>query len=198
MIIRLSSLLLLLLAAHTASADTVADIARAQAVLNHINKIVEKYRMLNVELEAPEPTADANGKFLLPYNASGEMTEWASKALTAQIGAAVGEEAGGMAGKALTSKVPLGGLMSGAIKKKGKQIGAVASLGGQKFLSETSDQSFANMDDYIVYLHVACADRPDYQEALASAFAVYPELEKRFDATIKNAYKRAAKKQKKA
>lgn len=62
-----------------------------------------------------------NHRFLLPVTEDGELTEWAKKALAAQVGAAVGAKSGEEVGKVALGKVPFaGGLLAGAAKKKGK------------------------------------------------------------------------------
>jgi len=91
----------------------------------------------------------------------------------------------------LGSKVPFGGLASGFMKKKGKEVGALAALGGKEFVTKTSSQSFDNLDDYAVYMHVAHANEGGYQQALAAAMAIYPELETSYDVAINKAYKKA-------
>lgn len=87
--------------------------------------------------------------------------------------------------------------MAGSAKKKGKQVGAATAMGGMNFIKDTSNRSLNNVDDYIVYLHVVHGSNPDYQKGLASAMALYPEMEGRTDFAIKNAYKQAAKAAKK-
>ena len=178
------------------SAASMADVAKAQAIINKINQLVEKYREMTIQLEAPDSLNGGKGKFLVPFTDDGNLTPWASKALTAQAGSAVGEKAGSAVGNALSSKVPLGGLMRGSAKKKGKQIGTAAALGGMALIKETTDRSLNNVDDYIVYLHVVHGSNPDSQSGLASAMALHPEMEGRIDFAIKNAYKKAAKKKK--
>ena len=79
----------------------------------------------------------------------------------------------------------------GLAKKKGKEMGAVAAVGGEKFMRQTSSRSFNNLDDYAVYLHVTHAGTAGYDQALAAAMAVYPELEAGYQPAIQNAYKRA-------
>ena len=183
----------ILLSTQAVQAASVADLAKAQAIIYQINELVEKYREMTIELEAPNSMANSNGKYVLPFNDEGELTSWANKALEAQAGAAVGEKAGSVVGKALATKVPLGGFMAGSAKKKGKQVGAATAMGGMKFVKESSSRSLNKVDDYIVYLHVAHGSNPDYQKGLASAMALYPEMEGRTDFAIKNAYRQAAK-----
>ena len=187
----------LLAAPYTASAispSLAGDLVKAQVVIGKVSQIMDKYRELTVELEAPEPRYDAKGKYLLPYTADGEPTEWAPKALEAQAGKIVGEKVADKAVGTLAAKVPFGGLASGFMKKKVKESAAVLALGGKDFIEETSDQSFNNVDDYAVFLHVRHGSDPDFKMMLASAVAVYPDLENRMPSAIQKAYKAQAKK----
>ncbi|MBK1880634.1 hypothetical protein [Pelagicoccus mobilis] len=178
--------------------NTYADIAKAQMVIAEIQKIVDKYNKLTIDLEPPEPIHGNSGKFYCPFKEDGSLTEWANKALNVQAGAYAGEKAGSAAGKALASKVPLGGLMSNKIKKQGKKMGAMAAIGGDKFVKKTTALSFGSLDELIVYLHAAERGNPDYQSAVASAMAIYPDMQSRVDYAINQAYKKAAKAQKEA
>jgi hypothetical protein len=137
------------------------------------------------------PITNNSGKFLIPYTPDGQLTEWATKTLSTQVGAAIGAKAGEEAGKHLAAKVPFGGLASGLVKKKGKEMGAVAAIGGMDFIKQTSSLSFNNLDDYAVYLHVTHANSGGYAQALAAAMAIYPSLEKGYDAAVKKAYQQA-------
>jgi hypothetical protein len=173
------------------ASDTMADVVKAQVVLGKVLQLMTKYQQYAITLEAPTPKANTKGKYLLPYKANGELTEWATKTFNVKLGAMAGEQAGDMAGKAVASKVPFGGLASGLMKKKGKEMGAVAALGGQKYITKTSSMSFDNMDDYAVYLQVTHGKEAGLQQALAAAMAIYPELESGYDAAINKAYQKA-------
>jgi hypothetical protein len=152
---------------------------------------------MTIEREAPSSLDNSKGKYLLTFNDDCTLTAWANKALEAQAVAAVGEKAGSAVGKALATKVPLGGFMEASAKKKGNQESAAAAIGGMNFVKDLSSRSLSKVDDHIVYLHVVHGSNPDYQKGLASAMALYPEMEGRTDFAISNAYKQAAKAAKK-
>lgn len=162
-------------------------------VINKVLAVVSKFQTQSVTLTAPDPIPANSGRYLLPYKANGEPTEWAAKAISAQVGKLVGEQAGEAATRAVASKVPFGGLASGLIKKKTKEVAAVTALGGGEFLKKTSDQSFNDLNAYAVYLHVKHSADANYQQILATAIAVYPDLEKGFDTAIQQAYAAATK-----
>lgn len=189
----LVSLVAVLSVATAAFATSAADVVKAQVILNKVIELTSKYQIATGTVTAPTPLANTNGKFLLPYTADGQLTEWANKTLSTQIGAAVGAKAGEEAGKQLASRVPFGGFASGMIKKKGKEIGAMAAIGGVEFVKKTSSTSFNSLDDYAVYLHVKYSSGSDYTRALAAAMAIYPDLEGRYDNAVKAAYQNAAK-----
>lgn len=174
----------------------MGDIVKAQIILGKVTKVMEKYREMTVELEAPEPRYDTKGKYLLPYLSDGEPTEWASKALQAQAGKMVGDKVADKAVGTLASKVPFGGLAGGFMRKKAKESAAVIALGGKKFIEESSDQSFKSIDDYAVFMHVRHGSDPDYKVMLASAVALYPDLEKRMPSAISKAYKSQSRRKK--
>lgn len=184
----LASLLALLLSA-AAHASSIADVAKAQLVLNAVIALASQFQTASGPLTPPTPIAGTTGKFVLPVNAVGEPTEWAQKSLNAEIGALIGEKAGEQAGKAVASHVPMGGLLSMAAKKKGKELGAITAIGGMDYIRRTSSLSFDSLDDYAVYLHATQANR----EAVAAAIAVYPKLEDAFQPAVKRAYQAAAK-----
>jgi len=176
-----------------AQADIMGDIVKAQVMIGKVQQVIEqieKVQQLTVDLQAPRPMENTKGKFLLPYTIDGEPTEWAQKALNAQAGKLVGEKAGNMAANALASKVPFGGLAGGFMKKKVKESAAVLALGGMDFIKETSDQSFNKIEDYAVFLQARHGRDPDFKEMLASAVAVYPDLEHRFAPAVQAAYRK--------
>lgn len=71
----------ILFSSHAVQAASVADLAKAQAIIHKINELVEKYREMTIELEAPKSMDSAKGKYVLPFNDDGELTAWANKAL---------------------------------------------------------------------------------------------------------------------
>jgi len=170
------------------SADDAADLVRAQKLITKVLKIAEQYHASNITLTAPKPIAGNSGKFLLPYKADGQLTDWAAKIVNVAASKIVGEKVGEKATEAVASKIPFGGLAGGLIKKKSKEATAVAFLGGPEFIKAHSDQSFADLKQYAVYLQARHGGTADFQQALAAAMALYPDLEGTFEAAIKEAY----------
>ena len=175
----------------TTFAISPKDIALAQKIMRQAAKLAEKYR--EYDLEAPEPRADAEGKYVSPYTGDGEVTEWAEKSLEAEAGAQAGDMAGNAAADTVAKKIPFGSLLKGKTKDVASSAGAAAAIGGWDFIRETSDISFDDMRDISVYLHVTHGDEPGYDEALAAAMNLYPELKKGYSKALKSAYKDAKK-----
>jgi len=192
--------LILTLAAANANALDMGSVVKAQVVLGQVTQVVEKYQEIQemldagtIELDVADPIEDASGKFLLPFDDYGELTAWAEKSLTAKAGAEIGAKAGEKAAGMLAAKVPFGGLMSGAVKSKAKELGAVTAIGGWDFIKENSTMSFDKLQDYSVYLHSQFHGLPGYESALAAAMAIYPKLEKSHRSSVDKAYKDARK-----
>jgi hypothetical protein len=198
-----ASLLLLLVLPSlliASSSSAIGDIVRAQVIINQVLQVVAKAKEVRAatgggaapaEPVAPEPLSleDKAAKFFLPFDSEGNLTGWANKAITAQVGSAVGAKAGEKAGSMLASKVPLaGGLLAMGAKKKGKELGAIAAVGGAKFIKESSTYAFGNVQDLALYMHLNCASNPDYVKGFAAAMALYPDLEKTYETTVKKAY----------
>ena len=179
-------------------ADGVADYARAQVMFAQAMNAIQQYKQVAAatatataapaEPVAPTPLTDKSGKFFLPYDEKGQLVGWANKAIGAQVGAAVGAKVGEKAGGAMLAKVPFGGLLAGAAKKKGKEMGALAAVGGADFVKSSSSLSFNNLEEMSLYLHLNCSANADYVKGLAAALAIYPDLEKTYEASVKKAY----------
>jgi hypothetical protein len=194
----------LLMSSLVATAD-MASIVKAQIVLGQVTQVVDKYKEVQalldngtITLDYAEPRESNKGKFLLPFDAGGNPTAWADKALNAQIGAMAAEKASDTAINAAVAKVPFGGFMAGEAKSKAKGAGAIAAIGGWKFIKENSSLSFDRLDDYSIYMHQEFNGLPGYEQALAAAMAVYPKLEKSHKTYIDKAYRKAKKEAAKA
>lgn len=179
-------------------ADGVADYARAQLMFARVMNAMQQYKQVAgaaAAASAPEPGApsvepltDGSGKFFSPYDEKGQLVGWAQKAIGANVGAAVGAKAGEKAGNMLAAKVPFGGLLAGAAKKKGKELGALTAVGGSEFVKSSSTLSFETLDELALYMHGHFAGNTDYIKGLAAALAIYPDLEKTYEAAIKKGY----------
>jgi len=170
----------------------VNDASRAVAIVQRMVELNKRFAAYAVTLVAPEPIASASGRYLLPVNAQGQLTGWAEKALSAQVGNIAGEQAGAGAARGLGSVIRGGGLAGGFLKKKGKETGAAAAMGGKELIRSSSSLSFNPTGDYAVYLHAKLAGTAEYQKALTAAIALYPDLETGYDAAVTDATASAA------
>ncbi|HTR01099.1 MAG TPA: hypothetical protein VMH83_13960 [Candidatus Acidoferrum sp.] len=185
-------------AAIAAGSSDIGGIVKAQIVIGQIQQVMNQYQDVQTllasgqaTLDVPKPRSDVEGKYIFPFRANGQLTEWGDKAVNAQVGAEVGTKAGEKATEALASKVPFGGLMSGLMKGKTKELAAVTAIGGWDYIKQTSDISFDKLEDYSVFMHVTYGGGTEYEKALAAAMAIYPELEKTYQSNIDAAYKKA-------
>lgn len=192
--LRLATVCLLVAASMTPSlsASTADDALKAQKIITQVVKLMEQYRNSKLQLTPPTPIAGNTGAYLLPYKADGALTAWAEKAFSAQAGKAIGAKAGDAATNAVASKVPFGGLAGGLIKKKTKEVGAVVAMGGMDFIKKSSELSLGSLEDYAVYLQALHGGDSNYQLVLATAIALYPDLETKFETAINQAYQKAA------
>ncbi len=182
-------------------AADMGSIVHAQVILGQIGQLADKYQDVQdmlaagtAELDVPAPAEGNSGEFYFPYNRSGYLTAWAEKALSAQIGAEVSGRAADGAINSLASKVPLGGLLARRAKGKAKETGAVIAIGGWDFIRDNTDTSFNSLADLSVYMHSEFNGEAGYEQALAAAMALYPELESGHERAIDNAYKEARRK----
>lgn len=137
------------------------------------------------ELNSPPPITGNNGNYMSPYTSDGVMAEWVNNATNASTGSSLGSLAGGEAGRRMASNIPFFGQMIG--ESVGSSVGRSAALsmaGGQDFIRDSSDLSFNNLDDMAVWLYVHHSEHPHYQDALGAAFAIYPDLQDRYQPAL--------------
>ncbi len=187
-----------------AQAIDMGAIVKAQVILGQVTQVMDKYKEVQalieeqvIDLDVPEPLEDNSGKYLFPYTVDGELTEWGSKALTAQVGSEAASMAADKGSQMLAAKVPFGGFLSGALKSKAKETGAVMAIGGWEAIRASSEISFNSLKDMSVYMHSEFYGDPDYETALAAATSIYPKLETGHKRAIDKAYKTANKQAKK-
>ena len=83
------------------------------------------------------------------------------------------------------------------MKRKSKETGAVLAIGGWDYIKENTSASFDKLQDYSVYLHSTFNGTPDYEQALTSAMAIYPNLANSHQKSVDRAYRDARKRAKK-
>lgn len=186
-----------------AGAEAIIDVTKAQIIIGQVQQTLAKLKEVQAAASAvagaasteapPAPVApaaltDGSGKYFLPFDDKGNLAGWANKGVSGAVGAAVGAKAGEKAGSMLATKVPFGGLLALGAKKKGKELGAVAAMGGSDYIKKSSRYSFNTLEDLSLYLHLNCSGSADYAKGFAAAMALYPDLEKTYEATVRKAY----------
>lgn len=140
------------------------------------------------ELQVPTPISDNSGKYLSPFTSDGTIAPWVTKGTAAKLGAAAGGYVGRKAGEKALEQVPfIGGLLG---RKAGRAIGkatAMKLVGGEEYMRETSDLSFNEVDDLIVFLYSNYTTHDDWEKVYDLTKSIYPEVETRWAKAIKRA-----------
>lgn len=152
------------------------------------------------QVAAPEPIEGNGGAFLSPYTTDGVTAKWVDKGLHAQVGAGVGSAVGGaaasLAAQQLASNIPGLSLFAGAIGSAvGGAIGreaALAAVGGEQYMRETSDLSFPSLEAMAQWMYANFGHTPNYAQVVQQVGQVYTEFAEGHDAWIASAPRRTA------
>jgi hypothetical protein len=125
----------------------------------------------------PQPMLGNTGKYLCPYTEDGVVAQWVDKAIKARMGGAIGGMVGAEVGKELFKNIPMFGGMFGkaAGDKMGREV-AIKMAGGWEFMRANTDQSFENVNDYVVWLRLNYKGTEHYNSVVAAIKELYPEL----------------------
>ncbi|MDN3519720.1 hypothetical protein QWY84_19095 [Aquisalimonas lutea] len=133
------------------------------------------------------------GRYMSPFTRDDTVAEWVNQAQNVSMGATAGSAVGAAAGVAGAGAVMselgegmggAGGLLfaaAGAIigsaagEEAGRQT-ALDAIGGEAFLRETSDRSFASLDHMARYLIAHYHDNPNLEAVMRATVDVYPEF----------------------
>lgn len=140
------------------------------------------------ELRAPTPLSDNSGKYLCPFTSDGTVSPWVAKGTSAKLGAAAGSFLGQKAGEKALERVPFVGGFLG--RRAGEAAGRAAALnlvGGEAYMRETSDQSFDDVDDLIVFLYVRYSEHEEFAQVLDLTQSIYPEVASRWEGALRRA-----------
>ncbi|MDQ1255582.1 MAG: hypothetical protein QG656_174 [Candidatus Hydrogenedentes bacterium] len=128
-------------------------------------------------------------EFCSPFLASGELTEWAEKAIEVGLGAEfnpVGAEdpdphtyPDNRLRRYRDKPVYRTGLQYGRKQRHIAELG-VRQLGGWEFIDETSDMRFGSAEKLALSLYTDNRTHPRFAEALAAAMQVYPALREEY------------------
>jgi len=92
------------------------------------------------------------------------------------------------------AKIPFGGFRKGAAKSKAKGAWAIVAIGGWEYIKDNSTLSFNRLDGYSIYLHSEYDGLPGYEQALAAATAIYPNLKNLISDILTRLVRRLVKK----
>ncbi|MEM7365361.1 MAG: hypothetical protein AAF525_15170 [Pseudomonadota bacterium] len=171
-----------------AEMNTKAE-AVGKAVLAQIKRITYKYpdvqRLLDegdLDLDAPEAREDAEGKFVLPFDRYGGLTEWAEDALSTKD---VGITRSGSGAVGISHPLGHVTLRDGL----SKSMSDIELIGGWERIRETSHYSLDDLASYSLLLHDHYYGTDEYKKVLAAAIVIYPKLERTHRKTIEKAYR---------
>ena len=137
------------------------------------------------QLTAPEPIHGNTGKYMCPYTSDDVLAEWVDNSLKASAAGSIGGAVGAYAGAKALEQVPFVGAFIGKSvgNKVGKEI-AIKAAGGREVITNTSDQSFNNLNDLAVFMYVKYSTNEHYQSALKAAYGIYPEFKQQYSAAL--------------
>lgn len=132
---------------------------------------------------------DNSGQYMSPFTSDGVTAEWVEKSINAQLGASLGSTAGAYAGQKALEQVPfVGGFLGQKVGKEAGRNIALASIGGDAFLRQSSDLSFNNVHEMAGWLLANHGDNPKFQEVLKATTQIYPELQDAYVTVLAGGY----------
>jgi len=155
------------------------DMAKALVVLTFLFFVVTGCATVPKpsEVVVPEPIEGTEGEYMSPFTFYGTVAPWVEKGTTAMIGARLGSAAGQRTGSAALSAVPIVGGWLG--NKAGEKIGrevALKLIGGEEYIESTSDMSFDEIENMIIFLYSSYSDHEEYEEIMSLTASIYPEM----------------------
>jgi hypothetical protein len=132
----------------------------------------------------PQPRMDSEGAFLSPFTSDEVVAPWVEKGMAAGIGA----EVGALAGQKAMESVPfVGGLLGDTVGRSVGRSAAIELVGGMDYMRSTTDMSFDNVNELIVYTWVKYEQHPSYAKVVDLIGKIYPEYGQNYMAALTNA-----------
>lgn len=126
---------------------------------------------------AGEPIQGTTGKYMSPFTTDGTTSGWITKSMQVKATGQVAGLAGQYAAQKALENVPFVGMFGKQIgEAAGRQV-ALQSIGGEAFLKETSDLSFATAQDLADYVKANHADHPQIGKVMEATWAIYPDVQ---------------------
>lgn len=117
------------------------------------------------------------GKYMSPFTSDGVTAGWITKSMQVKASGQIGSLAGQYAAQKALENIPFAGMFGKQIgEAAGRQV-ALQSIGGEAFLKETSDLSFATAQDMADYIKANHADHPEIGKIMAATYAIYPDMQ---------------------
>lgn len=126
---------------------------------------------------AGEPIQGNTGKYMSPFTTDGTTSGWITKSMQVKATGQVGALAGQYAAQKALENIPFAGMFGKQIGEQAGRAVALQSIGGEAFLKETSDLSFATAQDLADYVKANHADHPEIGKIMAATYAIYPDVQ---------------------
>jgi len=117
------------------------------------------------------------GKYMSPFTSDGVTAGWITKSMQVKASGQIGALAGQYAAQKALENIPFAGMFGKQIgEQAGRQV-ALQSIGGEAFLKESSDLSFASAQDLADYVKANYADHAEIGKIMAATYAIYPDVQ---------------------
>jgi hypothetical protein len=117
------------------------------------------------------------GKYMSPFTTDGTTSGWVTKSMQVKATGQVAGLAGQYAAQKALENVPFVGMFGKQIGEQAGRAVALQSIGGEAFLKETSDLSFASAQDLADYVKANHADHPEIGKVMSATYAIYPDVQ---------------------
>lgn len=127
------------------------------------------------------PLEDNSGRYLSPFTSDGVAAKWVDKAVNAKMGSAIGGAVGAYAGRKALEQVPfIGGFLGNKVGAAAGRSVALAAVGGEVYMKETSDISFNDINAMARWLVKNHRSHSKFTEIMNAASEIYPELKQAY------------------
>lgn len=134
-----------------------------------------------------KPVCTNTGRYLSPFTVDGTLSKWVDKGLNIKAGQLSGAALGGVLGKIVSPRSPVGAVFAASIGSAvGREI-AIEGFGGWSYIRTNSDLSFDYLDEMAVYMYREFRDKPTYKDGMKAAFLIYPRLREVYPVAVRAA-----------
>ena len=142
------------------------------------------------DLVPPTPIAGTGGKYISPFLANGQITQWAEKSwseevvknVSGNVGGNVGSRIGGAIGGAWGSLV---GAVTGRVAaREATREAFLSAIGGEEYIKANSDLSFNSLTDMAKFMYIKHSKNSQYAHVLDAVMQLYPDMEETYEKAI--------------